>query len=108
MDLPPMQVAVMGCEVNGPGEARDADIGIAAGPGRGLLFSKGKQIGWVPDDRLVDALLEEAQRLGEEIRADGADEGNGRVVVTKGAGRRQDGRAAPPLMGIGMGRPPAR
>src|SRR3990170_4550241 len=52
MDLPPMQIAVMGCEVNGPGEACDADIGIAAGPGRGLLFSKGKQIGWVPHDKL--------------------------------------------------------
>jgi (E)-4-hydroxy-3-methylbut-2-enyl-diphosphate synthase len=69
MDLPPMQIAVMGCEVNGPGEARDADIGIAAGPGRGLLFSKGKRIGWVPHDRLVEALLEEAEKVAAEIRA---------------------------------------
>jgi (E)-4-hydroxy-3-methylbut-2-enyl-diphosphate synthase len=107
MNLPPMQVAVMGCEVNGPGEARDADIGIAAGPGRGLLFSKGKQIGWVQGEHLVDALLEEAERLGKEIRAQGGDEGGGSVVVTKGAGRRQTGDAAArPLMGIGMGRPP--
>jgi (E)-4-hydroxy-3-methylbut-2-enyl-diphosphate synthase len=68
-DLPPMQIAVMGCEVNGPGEARDADIGIAAGPGRGLLFSKGKRIGWVPHDRLVEALLEEAEKVAAEIRA---------------------------------------
>jgi (E)-4-hydroxy-3-methylbut-2-enyl-diphosphate synthase len=68
MDLPPMQIAVMGCEVNGPGEARDADIGIAAGPGRGLLFSKGKQIGWVPADKLVDALLEEAQKVAAEMQ----------------------------------------
>ena len=87
MDLPPMQIAVMGCEVNGPGEARDADIGIAAGPGRGLLFSKGKQIGWVPHDRLVEALLEEAERVANEIRAAGA-EGEGGVEVVKGAGRR--------------------
>jgi (E)-4-hydroxy-3-methylbut-2-enyl-diphosphate synthase len=88
MDLPPMQIAVMGCEVNGPGEARDADIGIAAGPGRGLLFSKGKQLGWVPHDRLVEALLEEAERLAAEIRQKGdAGEGTGPVVV-KGAGRR--------------------
>jgi (E)-4-hydroxy-3-methylbut-2-enyl-diphosphate synthase len=87
MDLPPMQIAVMGCEVNGPGEARDADIGIAAGPGRGLLFSKGKQIGWVPHDRLVDALLEEAERVAAEIRAAGAVT-DGEVEVLKGAGRR--------------------
>ena len=90
MDLPPMQIAVMGCEVNGPGEARDADIGIAAGPGRGLLFSKGKQIGWVPHDRLVEALLEEATKIAAEIRAEGGDsDGDGGPVVLKGAARRQ-------------------
>ncbi|HJR44123.1 MAG TPA: flavodoxin-dependent (E)-4-hydroxy-3-methylbut-2-enyl-diphosphate synthase [Actinomycetota bacterium] len=87
MDLPPMQIAVMGCEVNGPGEARDADIGIAAGPGRGLLFSKGKQIGWVAHDRLVDALLEEAERVAAEIRASG-EASSGEVEIVKGAGRR--------------------
>ena len=87
MDLPPMQIAVMGCEVNGPGEARDADIGIAAGPGRGLLFSKGKQIGWVPHDKLVEALLEEAARVAAEIRASG-EVGDGGPTVVKGAGRR--------------------
>lgn len=63
LKLPPIQVAVMGCEVNGPGEAREADVGIAAGPGRGLLFSKGKQIGWVPADKMVDALIEEAIKV---------------------------------------------
>ena len=87
MDLPPMQIAVMGCEVNGPGEARDADIGIAAGPGRGLLFSKGKQLGWVPHDRLVEALLEEAEKMAAEIRARG-DVDDGGPTVLKGAGRR--------------------
>jgi (E)-4-hydroxy-3-methylbut-2-enyl-diphosphate synthase len=87
MDLPPMQIAVMGCEVNGPGEARDADIGIAAGPGRGLLFSKGKQIGWVPHDKLVEALLQEAERVAAEIRASG-EAGEGGPTVVKGAGRR--------------------
>jgi (E)-4-hydroxy-3-methylbut-2-enyl-diphosphate synthase len=92
-----MQIAVMGCEVNGPGEARDADIGIAAGPGRGLLFSKGKQIGWVPHDRLVEALLEEAERVAVEIRASGESR-DGDVVVKTGAGRRA-------AMGIGMGPP---
>jgi (E)-4-hydroxy-3-methylbut-2-enyl-diphosphate synthase len=98
MDLPPMQIAVMGCEVNGPGEARDADIGIAAGPGRGLLFSKGKQIGWVPHDRLVDALLEEAERVAAEIRAGGA-VASGEVEVLKGAGRRNA------LLQVGTGPP---
>ncbi len=99
MDLPPMQIAVMGCEVNGPGEARDADIGIAAGPGRGLLFAKGKQIGWVPHDRLVEELLEAAQHVAEEIRAAGGDQ-SGEVTVLKGAGRRNA------LMDIGMRQTP--
>ncbi|MBA2426375.1 MAG: flavodoxin-dependent (E)-4-hydroxy-3-methylbut-2-enyl-diphosphate synthase [Actinobacteria bacterium] len=103
MDLPPMQIAVMGCEVNGPGEARDADIGIAAGPGRGLLFSKGKQIGWVPHDKLVESLLAEAERVAAEIRSDavedGATGGNGAATVVVGAGRRA------PTMSIGMGPP---
>jgi len=91
MDLPPMQIAVMGCEVNGPGEARDADIGIAAGPGRGLLFAKGKQIGWVPHEGLVDALLEEASRVAAEIRASGkgGEGAEGGPTVLKGASRRQ-------------------
>jgi (E)-4-hydroxy-3-methylbut-2-enyl-diphosphate synthase len=97
MDLPPMQIAVMGCEVNGPGEARDADIGIAAGPGRGLLFSKGKQLGWVPHDKLVDALIEEAEKMAAEIRAAGDTEGNG-ATVKVGAGRRA-------TMPIGKGPP---
>ncbi|MCY3540194.1 MAG: flavodoxin-dependent (E)-4-hydroxy-3-methylbut-2-enyl-diphosphate synthase [Acidimicrobiia bacterium] len=62
----PIQVAVMGCVVNGPGEAREADIGIAAGRGRGHLFIKGKVIRVVPEDEMVDALLDEARKLVEE------------------------------------------
>ena len=62
----PIQVAVMGCVVNGPGEAREADIGIAAGKGRGHLFIKGQVVRVVPEDQMVAALLEEAQRLVEE------------------------------------------
>ena len=69
LGLPPMQVAVMGCEVNGPGEARHADVGLAAGPGRGLLFSRGRQLGWVPADRMVDALLEEAVKVARAKKA---------------------------------------
>ena len=62
----PIQVAVMGCVVNGPGEAREADIGIAAGRGRGHLFIKGQVVRVVPEEEMVDALLEEAEKLVEE------------------------------------------
>jgi (E)-4-hydroxy-3-methylbut-2-enyl-diphosphate synthase len=62
----PIQVAIMGCVVNGPGEAREADIGIAAGKGKGHLFIKGQVVRVVPEDEMVDALLEEAKRLVEE------------------------------------------
>src|SRR5256712_8080007 len=53
----PMKVAVMGCEVNGPGEAKDADVGIAGGVGKGAIFRKGKVVGVYPEDKLMDALL---------------------------------------------------
>jgi (E)-4-hydroxy-3-methylbut-2-enyl-diphosphate synthase len=62
----PIQVAVMGCVVNGPGEAREADLGIAAGKGRGHLFIKGQVVRVVPEDDMVDALLAEARLLAEE------------------------------------------
>ena len=55
----PLRVAIMGCAVNGPGEAREADVGIAGGDGRGVLFRKGKIVRTVPQDRLVEALLAE-------------------------------------------------
>ncbi len=61
-----IQVAVMGCVVNGPGEAREADIGIAAGRGRGHLFIKGRVVRVVPEEEMVDALLDEAQKLVDE------------------------------------------
>ena len=58
-----IKVAVMGCVVNGPGEAREADIGIAGGDGCGLVFKKGEILRKVPEDKLVDALLEEEEIL---------------------------------------------
>lgn len=61
----PLQVAVMGCVVNGPGEAREADIGIAAGNKRGHLFVKGRNIAVVPEDEMVDALVEWAEFINE-------------------------------------------
>jgi len=74
----PIQVAVMGCVVNGPGEAREADLGIAAGRKRGHLFIKGKIIRVVPEDEMVAALVEEAQKLvaeGLDARLAAADAG---------------------------------
>jgi len=62
----PIQVAVMGCVVNGPGEARSADIGIAAGKKRGHLFIKGQVVKVVKEEDMVDALLEEGKLLAEE------------------------------------------
>ena len=59
----PITVAVMGCVVNGPGEASAADVGIAGGKGEGLLFAKGKVLRKVPEDQLVDALFEEIDKL---------------------------------------------
>jgi (E)-4-hydroxy-3-methylbut-2-enyl-diphosphate synthase len=61
----PLQVAVMGCVVNGPGEARDADLGIAAGNKRGHLFVKGRNVAVVPEDEMVDALVEWAEFINE-------------------------------------------
>lgn len=64
--LVPLKVAVMGCEVNGPGEAREADIGIAAGKKEGLLFKKGKILGKIPPERWVDVLVEEVEKMAKE------------------------------------------
>tara|TARA_Y100000590_G_scaffold143216_1_gene164383 strand:- start:88 stop:1257 length:1170 start_codon:yes stop_codon:yes gene_type:complete len=62
----PLQVAVMGCVVNGPGEARDADLGIAAGRGRGHLFVKGKNVEVVKEDEMVEALVSWAKVIHTE------------------------------------------
>jgi (E)-4-hydroxy-3-methylbut-2-enyl-diphosphate synthase len=62
----PLQVAVMGCVVNGPGEARGADLGIAAGRGKGHLFVRGTVVRVVPEAEMVTALVEEAERIVEE------------------------------------------
>lgn len=59
----PIKVAVMGCIVNGPGEARDADIGIAGGKGEGLIFKKGEILRKVPEDKIVDELIYEVEKL---------------------------------------------
>ncbi len=66
----PLRVAVMGCVVNGPGEAREADLGVASGNGKGQIFVKGKVIKTVPESQIVETLIEEALRLAEEMGAD--------------------------------------
>ncbi|MCU1376345.1 MAG: 4-hydroxy-3-methylbut-2-en-yl diphosphate synthase, partial [Actinomycetia bacterium] len=74
----PIQVAVMGCVVNGPGEAKSADLGIAAGRHRGHLFIRGQVVRVVPEDEMVEALIDEAEKLvkeGFEARLAAADKG---------------------------------
>jgi len=65
----PLRVAVMGCVVNGPGEAREADLGVASGNGKGQIFVKGEVIKTVPESMIVETLIEEAMRIAEEIGA---------------------------------------
>ncbi|HUW02171.1 MAG TPA: flavodoxin-dependent (E)-4-hydroxy-3-methylbut-2-enyl-diphosphate synthase [Acidimicrobiales bacterium] len=77
----PLQVAVMGCVVNGPGEARDADLGIAAGNKRGHLFVKGQNAAVVPEDEMVDTLVEWAEYIAEH----GVDAALARVDLEKAA-----------------------
>ncbi|WP_026361421.1 flavodoxin-dependent (E)-4-hydroxy-3-methylbut-2-enyl-diphosphate synthase [Amycolatopsis nigrescens] len=62
----PLRVAVMGCVVNGPGEAREADLGVASGNGKGQIFVKGEVIKTVPEHQIVETLIEEAMRIAEE------------------------------------------
>lgn len=67
----PLRVAVMGCVVNGPGEAREADLGVASGNGKGQIFVKGEVIKTVPEAAIVETLIEEAMRLAEAMEAAG-------------------------------------
>jgi (E)-4-hydroxy-3-methylbut-2-enyl-diphosphate synthase len=79
----PLRVAVMGCVVNGPGEAREADLGVASGNGKGQIFVKGEVIKTVPESEIVETLIEEAMRIAEEMgEADGEDAVQGSPVVT--------------------------
>ena len=68
----PLRVAVMGCVVNGPGEAREADLGVASGNGKGQIFVKGEVIKTVPEAQIVETLIEEAMKLAETMEAEGA------------------------------------
>ncbi|MVU76652.1 flavodoxin-dependent (E)-4-hydroxy-3-methylbut-2-enyl-diphosphate synthase [Nocardia sp. ET3-3] len=77
----PLRVAVMGCVVNGPGEAREADLGVASGNGKGQIFVKGEVIKTVPEHLIVETLIEEAMRLAEEM---GDTTESGAPIVTAG------------------------
>jgi (E)-4-hydroxy-3-methylbut-2-enyl-diphosphate synthase len=68
----PIRVAVMGCVVNGPGEAREADIGIASGNGFGHLIIGGEVVRKVPEDQIVEVLVEEATKLAASKELDAA------------------------------------
>jgi (E)-4-hydroxy-3-methylbut-2-enyl-diphosphate synthase len=70
----PLRVAVMGCVVNGPGEAREADLGVASGNGKGQIFVKGEVIKTVPESQIVETLVMEALRLADEMGAELPDE----------------------------------
>ena len=85
----PLQIAVMGCVVNGPGEARDADLGIAAGNKRGHLFVKGQNVAVVPEDEMVDQLVEWAEFINEH----GVDAALDRVDLVKAAREAEKDRA---------------
>ncbi|MEU8754306.1 flavodoxin-dependent (E)-4-hydroxy-3-methylbut-2-enyl-diphosphate synthase [Streptomyces chartreusis] len=77
----PLRVAVMGCVVNGPGEAREADLGVASGNGKGQIFVKGEVIKTVPESKIVETLIEEAMKIAEQMEADGVESGEPSVAV---------------------------
>jgi (E)-4-hydroxy-3-methylbut-2-enyl-diphosphate synthase len=77
----PLRVAVMGCVVNGPGEAREADLGVASGNGKGQIFVRGEVIKTVPEAMIVETLIEEAMRLADQMKDDGVESGRPAVDV---------------------------
>jgi (E)-4-hydroxy-3-methylbut-2-enyl-diphosphate synthase len=80
----PVKISVLGCVVNGPGEAREADLGIAAGKGKGMIFKRGEMLRTVPESEMVDALLEEINKWELEEKEKGRSIGE-----TEGLGRRR-------------------
>ncbi|NEC85934.1 flavodoxin-dependent (E)-4-hydroxy-3-methylbut-2-enyl-diphosphate synthase [Streptomyces sp. SID12501] len=78
----PLRVAVMGCVVNGPGEAREADLGVASGNGKGQIFVKGEVIKTVPESKIVETLIEEAMKIAEQMEQDGVASGEPAVTVS--------------------------
>jgi (E)-4-hydroxy-3-methylbut-2-enyl-diphosphate synthase len=91
----PLQVAVMGCVVNGPGEAKDADLGIAAGRNKGHLFVRGQNVAVVPEDEMVETLVEWATYIDEH----GVDAALERASATRDQARREAERDRAALLG---------
>lgn len=77
----PLRVAVMGCVVNGPGEAREADLGVASGNGKGQIFVKGEVIKTVPESKIVETLIDEAMKIAEQMEKDGVPSGEPQISV---------------------------
>ncbi|MDH6547404.1 (E)-4-hydroxy-3-methylbut-2-enyl-diphosphate synthase [Streptomyces sp. SAI-208] len=78
----PLRVAVMGCVVNGPGEAREADLGVASGNGKGQIFVRGEVVKTVPESKIVETLIEEAMKIAEQMEQDGVASGEPAVTVS--------------------------
>jgi (E)-4-hydroxy-3-methylbut-2-enyl-diphosphate synthase len=78
----PLRVAVMGCVVNGPGEAREADLGVASGNGKGQIFVKGEVIKTVPESEIVETLIEQAMIIAESMEDDGVTSGEPTVSIS--------------------------
>ena len=86
----------MGCVVNGPGEAREADLGVASGNGKGQIFVKGEVIKTVPESQIVETLIEEAMRIAEGMEAvDGAEADGHRQLSTARRSGATAGRTYP-------------
>jgi (E)-4-hydroxy-3-methylbut-2-enyl-diphosphate synthase len=78
----PLRVAVMGCVVNGPGEAREADLGVASGNGKGQIFVKGEVVKTVPESKFVETLIVEAMKIAERMEREGTAPDPGKPAVT--------------------------
>ncbi len=89
----PLNVSVLGCVVNGIGEGKEADIGIAGGEGVGILFKKGKLVSKVPIEELMDRLIEEVELLAKEKEAEEASEGQPAADVNGGIGEQKSARS---------------
>src|SRR5262249_30070092 len=94
LDLP-LRVAVMGCVVNGPGEAREADLGVASGNGKGQIFVRGEVIKTVPEAQIVETLIEEAQRLPAEMTTEMGTAMDPETGTAPGSEGRSEGGAEP-------------